>query len=144
MTPNEAMVVAGLAEIALGAATGWPFALAIADPDRARRLGLRSVARLRQWHLDLVALGGLTVLAATAVPDLPRRIAVPLTLGAWTNANAFGVLAFRPDAQGHPAYRGAVAGSFALTTWGFTALAAHACTTPPGAAARIRGRGRRT
>ncbi|CAA9420350.1 MAG: hypothetical protein AVDCRST_MAG64-2830 [uncultured Phycisphaerae bacterium] len=93
---------------------------------------------------DLVALGGLTVLAATAVPDLPRRIAVPLTLGAWTNANAFGVLAFRPDAQGHPAYRGAVAGSFALTTWGFTALAAHACTTPPGAAARIRGRGRRT
>ena len=51
MTPNEAMVVAGLAEIALGAATGWPFALAIADPDRARRLGLRSVARLRQWHL---------------------------------------------------------------------------------------------
>lgn len=142
MTTNDTMVVAGLAEIALGAATGWPFALAIAHPDCARRLGLRSVARLRQWHLDLVALGGLTVLAATAVPDVPRRIGLPLVLGAWTNANAFGVLAFRPDAQGHPAYRAAVAGSFGLTTWGFTALAAHAWTAPP-AATRRRERGRR-
>ena len=126
MTTNDAMKVAGLTEIALGAATGWPFALAIAHPDRARALGLRSTARLRQWHLDLVALGGLTVLAAVAVPDLPRRIALPLVLGAWTNANAFGILAFRPGAQHHPVYRTAVAGSFAATSWGFIGLAVHA------------------
>jgi hypothetical protein len=120
---NQALVAAGLAEVALGAATGWPFALAIADPDRARSLGVRSVARLRQWHLDLVALGGLTVLAATAVPDLPRRVAVPLGVGAWANANAFGVLVFRPEARDHPAYRAAVGASFAATTWGFGGLA---------------------
>lgn len=122
-TPNEAMMIAGLAEIALGAATGWPFALAIADPERARALGIRSTARLRQWHLDLIALGGLTVLAAMAVPDLPRRVAVPLSVGAWTNANAFGVLVFRPHAQHHAAYRAAVGVSFAATTWGFAGLA---------------------
>jgi len=81
-TTNQAMLVAGLSEVALGALTGWPYALVISDPSRARRLGIRSGARLRQWHLDLIALGGLTVLASTAVADLPRRIAWPLTIGA--------------------------------------------------------------
>ena len=120
---NQAMVAAGFAEVALGALTGWPYALAIADKERAGRLGIRSTARLRQWHLDLIALGGLTVLAATAVPDLPRRVAVPLTLSAWTNANAFGVLVFRPELHDHPGYRAAVLGSFAATSAGFVGLA---------------------
>lgn len=137
-TTNHAMLVAGLTEIALGAATGWPFALAVADPDRARALGVRSTARLRQWHLDLIALGGLTVLAATAVPDLPRRVAVPLTVGAWTNANAFGVLVFRPEAHDHRAYRAGVAASFAATTWGFVGLALTAVASHP---PERRGRG---
>ncbi len=125
-TTNQAMLVAGVTEVALGALTGWPYALAITDPERARSLGIRSNARLRQWHLDLIALGGLTVLAAIAVPDLPRRIAWPLTVGAWTNANAFGVLAFRPDLKDHSAYRAGVIGSFIATSWGFTGLAAVA------------------
>lgn len=89
---NDAVVLSGLIELAAGALTGWPYALAITDPDRVRKLGIRSTARLRQWHLDLIALGALTVLAGTAVPQLPRRVAWPLAIGAWTNANAFGVL----------------------------------------------------
>jgi hypothetical protein len=125
-TPIDGVVVAGLAELALGALTGWPYALAIADPERARKVGIRSTARLRQWHLDLIALGGLTALAPTAVPDLPRRAAIPLAVGAWTNANAFGVLVFRPELKDHPAYRAGVAGSFAATSWGFTSLALEA------------------
>lgn len=125
-TTNQAMLVAGLTEIGLGALTGWPYALAISDPERAQSLGIRSNARLRQWHLDLIALGGLTVLAAVAVPDLPRRIAWPLTIGAWANANAFGVLVFKPDAQGHPAYRAAVGGSFIAVSWGWCSLAVRA------------------
>jgi hypothetical protein len=137
------MLVAGLTEVALGAATGWPFALAIADPDRARALGLRSTARLRQWHLDLIALGGLTVLAATAVPDIPRGVAIPLTVGAWTNANAFGVLVFRPEAHAHPAYRAGVAASFVATTWGFAGLALTAVGSRRPARRRRPGRRRR-
>ncbi len=122
-TTNQAMVLAGLTEIAVGALTGWPYSLAITDRDRARTLGIRSTARLRQWHLDLIALGGMTVLAATAVPDLPRRIAWPLTVGAWTNANAFGVLVFHPDLDKHPVYRATVAGSFTAVSWGWCSLA---------------------
>jgi hypothetical protein len=123
---NRLLLASGFTEVALGAVTGWPYALAIADPDRARRAGIRSTARLRQWHLDLIALGGLSALAATAVPDLPRRVAYPLAIGAWTNANAFGVLVFRPGAKDHPLYRTAVGGSFTATTWGFVGLAAVA------------------
>ena len=122
-TTNQAMLAAGLTEVALGALTGWPYALAIADPERAKALGIRSNHRLRQWHLDLIALGSLTVLAATAVPNLPKPVAVPLTVGAWTNANAFGVLVFRPDLHDHPGYRAAVLGSFVATTVGFVGLA---------------------
>jgi len=120
------MLVSGLTEIAVGAITGWPYALVISDPERARRLGIRSGARMRQWHLDLIALGGLTVLAATAVPDIPKRVAWPLAVGAWTNANAFGVLVVRPDAKDHPVYKGAVAMSFAAVSSGFVGLAATA------------------
>jgi len=120
---NEAVVLSGLIELAAGALTGWPYALAVADASKVRKLGIRSTARLRQWHLDLIALGGLTVVAGTAVPRLPRHIACPLIIGAWTNANAFGLLAFRPEAQKHPAYRGVVGASFAIVTWSYVGLA---------------------
>ena len=120
---NEALVLSGLVELAAGALTGWPFALARSDPDRVRKLGIRSTPRLRQWHLDLIALGGLSVLVGTAVPELPRRVSLPLAVGCWTNASSFGLLAFKPDAERHPAYRAAVGASFATVSWGFTSLA---------------------
>jgi hypothetical protein len=123
---NEAMLLSGLAEIALGALTGWPFALAVTDPERAKRLGIRSTARLRQWHLDLISLGSLTVLASRAVEDVPRAVAIPLTVGAWTNANAFGVLVAKPEARDHPLYRAAVAASFTSVSWGVCGLLAVA------------------
>ena len=69
-TTNDMLVLSGLTELATGALTGWPYALAINDADKARKLGVRSVPRLRQWHLDLIALGSLSVLIGTAVPDL--------------------------------------------------------------------------
>jgi hypothetical protein len=119
---NQALILSGLTELAAGALTGWPYALAISDPDRARALGIRSVPRLRQWHLDLIALGALSVLVGTAVPDLPRRVALPLAVGSWTNASAFGLLAFRPQAAEGRAYRSAVAASFAIVSWAFTSL----------------------
>ncbi|MCA2245057.1 carbon-nitrogen hydrolase family protein [Mycobacterium sp. WUMAC-067] len=123
---NETLVLSGLVELAAGAVTGWPYALAIADAERARRIGIRSTPRLRQWHLDLIALGALSLLVGAAVPELPRRVAWPLAAGCWTNANAFGLLAFRPEAAETPAYRIAVAASFTTVSWGFVSLAALA------------------
>jgi hypothetical protein len=120
---NDAMVVSGLAEVALGALSGWPFALAINDPERARSLGIRSTPRMRQWHLDLIALGSLTALAGVAVPNLPRKVAWPLMAGAWTNANAFAPLIVKPDLREHPAYKAGAVASFVTTSWGFVGLA---------------------
>ena len=122
----DGLALSGLTELALGAQTGWLMALAVSDPDKLKALGVRSAGRLRQWHLDLIALGGLTALASVVVPDPPRKVAVPLAVGAWVNANAFGVLAFRPELKDHPAYRAGVIGSFLSASWGFTGLAAVA------------------
>jgi len=123
---NETLLASGLAEVALGALSGWPFSLAVSNPERARQLGIRSTHRLRQWHLDLVALGSLQALAATAVPELPRKVAWPLMVAGWTNANAFAPLIARPELKDHPAYKAAAVASFATASWGFTGLAAVA------------------
>jgi hypothetical protein len=120
---NETLVLSGATELAVGALTGWPYALAVSDREKVRKLGIRSVPRLRQWHLDLIALGALSMLVGTAVPDLPRRVAWPLAVGAWTNANAFGLLAFHPEANRHRAYQAAVGTSFATVSWGCVSLA---------------------
>jgi hypothetical protein len=122
----EGLVVAGLTELALGALTGWPMSLAVSRPQDLERIGIRSGARLRQWHLDLIMLGSLTAAAPKLVPNPPRAVAVPLAVGAWTNANAFGVLAVRPELKDHPVFKAGVIGSFVTTSWGFTGLAAVA------------------
>jgi hypothetical protein len=101
-------------------------ALSVTRPDDLGRIGIRSGARLRQWHLDLIMLGGLTAASSRLVPDPPAAVALPLAIGAWTNANAFGVLAFRPELDAHALYKAGVFVSFACTSWGFSGLAAVA------------------
>lgn len=124
--PIDGLVVSGLTELAVGALTGWPMALAVSRPDDLAKIGIRSGARLRQWHLDLIMLGSLTAAAPRLVPDLPRSVALPLAVGAWTNANSFGVLAVRPELKDNPVYKAGVVASFVSTSWGFTGLAAVA------------------
>ena len=120
------LVVSGLTELALGALAGWPMAISVTRPDDLEKLGIRSASRLRQWHLDMIMLGGLTAASSRFVPEPPAAVAVPLAVGAWTNANAFGVLAFRPELKEHPAYKAGVIASFISTSWGFVGLAAVA------------------
>jgi len=79
---NDTLILSGLIELTTGAVTAWPYALAINDADKVRKLGIRSIARPRQSHLDLIALGSLSILIGTAVPDLPRHIPRPVTIGA--------------------------------------------------------------
>ena len=122
----DGLVVSGLTELALGALTGWPMALAVSRPEDLPKIGIRSGARLRQWHLDLIMLGSLTAAAPRLVPDLPRSVGVPLAVGAWVNANGFGVLAFRPDLKENPVFKTAVISGFVSTSWGFTGLAVEA------------------
>ena len=120
----SALVVSGLLEVAAGALAGWPYTLVRQDPEAARRLlGIKSAARVRQWHLDLAILGGLTVAVGTAVPDAPKWASVPLGVGAWTNAMAFLPLALKPDVDRHPVYRALTGASFVATSTGFVGMA---------------------
>jgi hypothetical protein len=58
-------------------------AIAVSRPEDLPKIGIRSRARLRQWHLDLIMLGSLTAAASRFVPNTPRTVAVPLAVGAW-------------------------------------------------------------
>jgi hypothetical protein len=129
----SALVTSGLTELAAGALSGWVFTVTKISPEAAQALGIRSPARIRQWHLDLAMLGSATVAVGAAVPHAPRSARTALGVGAWTNAMAFLPLAFRPELEQHPAYRAAATMSFAATTVGFCGVAAFA----------LRGRRRR-
>lgn len=122
-TRPSLLLVSGAAELAAGALSGWVYTLARTQPEQARKLGIVSAARVRQWHLDLAMLGTATVAMAVAVPDAPRPVAAALGVGAWTNAMAFLPLAFRPDLDKHPAFRAAVFTSFVATSVGFSGMA---------------------
>lgn len=69
------------------------------------------------------------------MPDLLRRVAAPLAAGAWTNANALGVLVAWPDWQSASPFRAAIGASFVITTAAFVGLATVAIPRsfpPPG------------
>jgi hypothetical protein len=115
-----------MVELAAGALSGWVYTIVRTQPDLAARLGIKSGARIRQWHLDLAMLGTATVAGGLAVPEPPRVAATALGIGAWTNAMAFLPLAFRPDLDQHPAFRAYAGASFVFTTVGFVGMAADA------------------
>lgn len=126
------LVRSGLVELATGALSGWIFTLARTQPELAKsRLGIQNPARIRQWHLDLAALGTATIACGLAVPEPPRLAATALGVGAWTNAMAFLPLAFKPDLDEHPAYLAFAAASFVATTLGFTGMALAATRRSP-------------
>lgn len=120
------LLASGLTELAAGALTGWVYTFARTQPEQARAAGIKSTARIRQWHLDLAMLGTATVACATAVPDAPRPVSAALGVGAWTNAMLFLPMAFKPGVEETTAFRTAAAASFVATSAGFTGMAATA------------------
>jgi hypothetical protein len=120
------LVTSGVVELAAGALTGWLYALATYDVERARAIGIKNTARVRQGHLDLAMLGTATIAMGLAVPGAPQWAQRTLGAGAWTNAVLFFPLAFRPDAMKNPAYRGLGLASFVSTSVGFSGMAVTA------------------
>lgn len=119
----SALVTSGVLELAAGALSGWLCAAVRYDDGGARKLRIKSPARIRQWHLDLIALGTGTVAVGPAVPDAPKGVERALGTGAWTNAMMFLPLAYRPDLLQNPLYRALGLASFVSTSVGFTGTA---------------------
>lgn len=124
--PPSALVTSGLVELAAGALSGWVYTLARRQPETAAKLGIKSAARIRQWHLDLAMLGTATIAAGTAMPDAPKGVQAALGVGAWTNAMLFLPLAFQSDIDEHAGFQGAAAASFTATSVGFAGMATAA------------------
>ena len=120
------LVTSGVVELAAGALSGWLYAAVRYDHDGARKLRIKSPARIRQWHLDLIALGTGTVALGLAVPGAPKVVQRALATGAWTNAMMFLPLAYRPELLQNPAYRKLGLASFISTSVGFTGMAISA------------------
>lgn len=120
------LVTSGVVELAAGALSGWVYAAVRYDDEGARKLRIKSPARIRQWHLDLIALGTGTVALGLAVPDAPKVVQGALAAGAWTNAMMFLPLAYQPELLKHPAYRKLGLASFVATSVGFSGMAVTA------------------
>jgi hypothetical protein len=137
------LVVSGLAQVALGALTGIPYAVATYKPHLLSNLRIRAPHRVRQLHLDLVMMGGLVTAVGAAVPRLPRVVAVPLAVSCWTNALAFAPPAINPSIENSPAFRALVAASFVTTSASWLAVATIAARRWRATAAGGAGIGRR-
>ncbi len=125
-TVPSGLVTSGLVELAAGALSGWLYAAVRYNDDGARKLRIKSPARIRQWHLDLIALGTGTVAVGLAVPGAPTGVQRALATGAWMNAMMFLPLAYRPGLLQNPAYRTLGLASFISTSVGFTGMAISA------------------
>lgn len=120
--PASGLVVSGLAQVALGALAGIPYAIATYKPQLLSHLRVQAPHRVRQLHLDLVMMGGLVAVTGVAVPRVPRVVAV----GCWTNALASAPPAIKPSIENSPAFRALVAASFVTTSTSWLAVAAIA------------------
>lgn len=120
------LVTSGVVELAAGALSGWIYAAIRYDDQGARKLRIKSPARIRQWHLDLIALGTGTVAVGLAVPDAPKAVQRALATGSWMNAMMFLPLAYQPELLQNATYRKAGLASFIATSVGFSGMAVSA------------------
>lgn len=125
-TRPSALVTSGAVELAAAALSGWVYTLAMSDKEKAKRLGIVSVPRIRQWHLDLAMLGTCSVALGLAVPDAPKIVERSLAAGAWSNAMLFLPMAFEPKLFQDKRYMAAATVSFVSTTVGFVGMATTA------------------
>lgn len=119
---DEALVKAGVTQVAIGAVSGWPLALLVSQPAITRQLGIVEPVRLRQAHVDVLMMGGL-ITAAGLVDDVPRWAKICARVGAWTNPLLFVPMAFKPNVTRTIAYQVGSVASFTVTTAGWIGIA---------------------
>ena len=119
------LVKVGVAELALGALSGWFVVLSLENPDWLRRRGVKQIPRIRQAHLDWIMMGTILVAIGAAVRDIPDWIAGLVVFGALVNPTLFVPLAFSPGMSERTAYRALSVVSFSAMGGGLTALAVH-------------------
>lgn len=119
----DVLLCAGALQLASAALIGWIIALDRADPERTKRLGIKVPRRLMQLHLDQVMMGLILLAVATAFPDVPGWIAVPLLIGTTVNPLLFLPLAFWPKLDAQLGYRIITVSSFIAATIAFVGLA---------------------
>ncbi len=119
----QVLLGAGALQLASAALLGWLIALDRADPERTKRLGIKVPRRLMQLHLDQVMMGLILLAVATAFPDVPGWIAIPLLIGTTVNPLLFLPLAFWPKLDERLGYRVITVLSFLAATVAFVGLA---------------------
>jgi hypothetical protein len=124
------LVAAGLAEVALGAVLGFPYALTVKGSEQSRRLmtalEIKHPRRVRPVHLDLIIMGILLTAAGAAVPALPLTPAFAVAIGRWTNALVFVPLIFDERLQSTRLFRVITAASFTAVSTGWVWIASIA------------------
>lgn len=93
------LVKLGICELAFGVLTGWAMIVMVEDPDALKRIGVRQLLRIRQFHLDLLMQGTILVAVGAAVVAVPTWIGILLVLGAYVAPLGLGILAWRPELQ---------------------------------------------
>jgi hydroxylaminobenzene mutase len=100
------LVVAGVFQLFFASLTGWVMYLVTDYPERAKRIGILSVRRIRQWHIELLMQGTLITALGAALHDPPLWASVLLVVAAWVAPFGFLVLAVKPAVGERPWYRG--------------------------------------
>lgn len=88
------LVAAGLISLALGAVSGFALLMAVDAPEKLRAVGVVSLARIRQVHLDWVIMGTVMAVAGLAVPDLSVWATSLVMFGGIVNPLTFIPMAF--------------------------------------------------
>ncbi len=119
----DVFLAAGVLSLASAALLGWLIALHRANPDAIKKLGIKAPHRIMQLHLDQVMMGLILLAVATAFPDIPDVVAVPLLIGTILNPLGFVPVAFVPAWDKSLGFRAFIGFSFVASTIGFVGLA---------------------
>ena len=119
----DVLLAAGVLSLASAALLGWLIALQRANPEAIKKLGIKAPHRIMQLHLDQVMMGLILLAVATAFPDVPDVVSIPLLIGTILNPLGFVPLAFVPKLDTTVGYRAFVGFSFVASKIGFVGLA---------------------
>lgn len=91
------LIVAGVFQLFFASLTGWVMFLVFDYPEKARKLGILSASRIRQWHIELLMQGSLITALGAALDHPPLWASILLIVAAWIAPFSFVPLAFKPD-----------------------------------------------